>query len=226
MSEQTRYPLCWPEGWPRTAFRHASKFVSLKAEGGRRKKSLAEACEFLQGELGRLKASKEILSTNVKLRLDGLPYSDAAQPRDPGAALYFDLSAPARSGQGPSTVRPVSLACDKWNCVEDNVYAIAKHVEALRGQERWGVGSVEQAFRGYMALPAVGESEASTWWRVLGVPINATPEQVKEAYRLLVRKHHPDTGGNAEMFQRVQRAMERFETEARRGTATEQQKAA
>ena len=159
-----------------------------------------EACFFLAEELRRLRADKTVLSTNVKLRIDGQPYSNQPQVADPGAAVYFELKG-----------KPISLACDKWNRVEDNVFAIAKHIESLRAQDRWGVGSIEQAFRGYLALPAVGESSASTWWQTLGVSVNASPDQVREAYRILVKKLHPDRGGDPEMFHRLQRAMERFE---------------
>lgn len=161
---------------------------------------MARACEFLQTELDRMGAEKLMLSTNVRTKLNGEPYSQQSQPTDTGAACYFELNK-----------KPVSLACDKWDRVEDNVWAIAKHIEALRGQERWGVGTMEQAFRGYMALPGIGESSASEWWKTLGVTINASPEQVKEAYRILVKKHHPDKGGDPEFFNRVQRAMENWE---------------
>lgn len=201
MSEQTAFPLSWPERWPRVPanMRKDSPFkraVSFAA----RYHSMDEVRRELAGELDRLGATKEILSTNVKLRLDGLPYSNQAQPADPGAAVYFELKG-----------KPVSLACDKWKRVEDNIWAIVKHIESIRGQERWGVGSVEQAFRGYMALPGIGESGASDWWKTLGVTINATPEQVKEAYRVLVKKHHPDAGGDRDLFQRLQQAYEKFE---------------
>lgn len=164
-----------------------------------------EARRGLAGELARLGARKEVLSTNVKLRLDGLPYSNQAQPDDVGAAVYFELKG-----------KPVSLACDKWNRVECNIWAIVKHIEAIRGQERWGVGSVEQAFRGYMALPAPGQSSGIQWWSVLGVPINASADQVKDAYRVLVAKHHPDKGGDVEMFHRVQEAWRQFESMQRK----------
>jgi DnaJ domain len=164
---------------------------------------MADCCEFLQGELNRLGATRVVLSTNTPRKINGEPYANQKQPADTGAAVYFEFKR-----------KPVSLACDKWDRVEDNVQAIAKHIEALRGQERWGVGTMEQAFRGYQALPAVGESEASIWWQVLGVPVNATEEQVRQAYRILVKKFHPDTGGtDPERFHRVQRAMERFEAE-------------
>lgn len=197
MGDKTAYPLCWPDGWPRSTDKHESAFGRGTAQG---RHSMAKAVEFLQHELRLLVTDKEILSTNIKPNLSGVPVSGAAQPKDVGAAVYFELNG-----------TPVSLACDKWNRVECNVWAIAKHIESLRGQERWGVGSIQRAFRGYMALPGVGESEASTWWRTLGVPINSTPEVVRQAYRILVKKHHPDKGGDRELFDRITRAMERFE---------------
>lgn len=203
MSNQKQsYPLTWPDGWKRTPAhqRKASRFLK-PVQFGSRHWSMSDAVAFLSGELDKLGASKQVLSTNVRIRLDGKPYSQQAQPTDTGAATYFELKG-----------KPVSLACDKWNRVEDNVLSIAKHIQAMRGQDRWGVGNIKQAFRGYMALPAIGESEASTWWQVLGVSVNASVDQVKEAYRILVKKHHPDRpGGDPEMFQRLQRAMERFE---------------
>lgn len=147
----------------------------------------------LSNELDRLGARNPILSTNIRVRLDGLPYSNQSQPDDRGAAIYFDLKG-----------KPVSLACDRWDRVEDNIWAIVKHIESLRGQDRWGVGNIEQAFRGYLALPE--RTSGSAWWEVLGVAVNASAEQVKDAYRLLAKKHHPDSGGDTEMFHRVQEA--------------------
>jgi hypothetical protein len=151
---------------------------------------MAQATEFLSRELHRLSAGHIILSTNVELRIDGLPYSGRSAPADAGAAVYFDL-------KGKASV----LACDKWNLVQDNIWAIARHIEALRGQARWGVGSVEQAFRGYAAIPE--KTGGSNWWEVLGVAINASESQVMEAFRLLAKKHHPDFGGDPEMFIRL-----------------------
>lgn len=211
MITPTAYPLCWPEGWPRiingqrkpAPFFESKRIPSSSGTGTwlrRANRTMESARTELAHELRLLAATREVLSTNVQLRLDGRPYSNQPQPADPGAAVYFTLKG-----------RPVSLACDKWRRVEDNICAIAKHIEALRGQERWGVGSVEQAFRGYMALPAPGQGSGLHWWTVLGVPVNAGPDQVKEAYRLLVKQHHPDLGGDAELFQRVQQAFEQFE---------------
>lgn len=37
-------------------------------------------------------------------------------------------------------------------------------------------------------------------YKILGVPNDSTLEQVKDAYRILAHKHHPDKGGNADTF--------------------------
>ena len=42
--------------------------------------------------------------------------------------------------------------------------------------------------------------------KVLGVAANATPEEIKAAYRKLASKHHPDKGGDTAKFQEIQRA--------------------
>ena len=47
-----------------------------------------------------------------------------------------------------------------------------------------------------------------THYEVLGVPITASPEDVKRAYRKAARTHHPDHGGDAAEFHRVALAFE------------------
>ena len=45
-------------------------------------------------------------------------------------------------------------------------------------------------------------------YEVLGVPITASPEDVKRAYRRAARTHHPDHGGDVSEFHRVALAFE------------------
>lgn len=118
-----------------------------------------------------------VISTNVEVRLDGLPYSNRRRPEDPGAAVYFRWRK-----------QDHVLACDLWPSPELNLWAIGLHIAALRGQERWGVGSLEQAFTGYKALPEPNPP----WWQVLDLPRTATLLQIKSKYRALSMQHHPD----------------------------------
>ena len=47
---------------------------------------------------------------------------------------------------------------------------------------------------------------APTYYDVLGVGVTATPEEVRAAYRLAARDHHPDAGGDAGRMQEVNAA--------------------
>ena len=45
-------------------------------------------------------------------------------------------------------------------------------------------------------------------YEVLGVKINATKSEIKSSYRTLVKKHHPDAGGEKDRFLAIQNAWE------------------
>ena len=44
------------------------------------------------------------------------------------------------------------------------------------------------------------------YYQTLGVPRNAGPEEIKQAYRRLAGQHHPDRGGDTAKFQEIQAA--------------------
>lgn len=185
MTTDQRFPLQWPVAWKRTLNPRPSAFD--------RKRCLETARTALEGELRNASARAIVLSTNVALRLDGKPYANQRQPDDVGVAAYF------HRGQ-----RPFVLACDRWNRVECNVWALAIHVGALRGQERWGVGTVEQAFVGYALPPAQHER---SWRDVLGVRADASVDDIVAAHKACARQSHPDVdGGTNEAMALVNRA--------------------
>jgi hypothetical protein len=193
MSEVTRFPLSWPLGWKRTPAREreAASFTETTtvtrrewnvaeqrsvdvASKGTKRVGLPTARERLTDQLGRLGAANGLVSTNLQLTSYGLPRAGMVEPADPGVAVYFEL-------HGKDRV----LACDRWSTVAGNIAAIAAHIDAIRRVDRYGVGTLDQAFAGYDALPAPGSDNRPPWRAVLGFPPDTpvTPEQVSLYYR-------------------------------------------
>jgi hypothetical protein len=186
------YPLYWPEDRKRTKYREDSRF----------KTGFGAARNFLVAEIQRMGGSSVIISSNVPLRNDGLPRANQPEPSDPGVAVYFKYQK-----------KDMVFACDKYRYTRDNVYAIAKTIEAMRGIERWGSSDMmERAFRGFTALP---QHASQTWRYHLGFgeeqPVTVT--EIDSAFRELVKKHHPDVGGNADVFQQIVSAREQARKE-------------
>ena len=133
-----------------------------------------------------------VISTNIELRLDGLAYARRKDPDDPGIAVYFEYKG-----------KQMVFACDRWDRVRDNVRAIQKTIEAVRGIERWGASDMmERAFTAFEALPP------PSWRQALGVEPGATRDDVKSHYRKLVKTHHPDRGGDLDQWHRISQAYE------------------
>ena len=184
MSEQPTeaYPLQWPAGRPRKQWPERSNFEV----------TLGRAIRDVQDEVRRLGGSQLVISSNLPLRRDGIPYANASQPKDRGVAVYFRYKK-----------RPMCFACDRWDKIEDNMRAISHTIAALRGIERWGTGQmVEQAFTGFVALPAPEQP-----WQALGLDTSTpTREQIEDAYRRLAMQHHPDRGGDPQQMARINSA--------------------
>lgn len=177
-------------------------YYENSSNGYRRRESLTvgDGLKRLEGELRRLGASAVVISSNLKLRQDGLPMAgQAAMLGDPGIAVYFKLKA-----------KPRVLACDKWFSAAENMAAIAGHIEAIRAVDRYGVGTLDQAFAGYQALP----SQAASWFVVLEFAEPPTNWDVIEArFKSLARVHHPDKGGSSETMGKINAAYDTARSE-------------
>lgn len=165
--------LEWPLGWKRTASPRAAPFDL----------SLDRSIASLRDEI-RLLGGKEARLTHNSFR-------SGAEPRDAGVAVYFDL-------KGARKV----FASDRWSRVRDNVRAIAKTIEALRGMERWGASDMlERAFTGFDALPP-----PASCWSILGLAPGASADKVSAAYRDKAKRAHPDHGGTEAAMAELNRA--------------------
>jgi hypothetical protein len=97
--------------------------------------------------------------------------------------------------------KPVSIACDRWTRVEDNIHSLELTVNALRGIERWGSSEMlERAYQGFAALPEkAGDTDGDqAWWIVLGVDPEWPLKQMESVYKQASLIHHPDRGGTHE----------------------------
>jgi hypothetical protein len=187
MKVDERNPLAWPDGFPRTKHAQESKFG---------KHTVHQAIEEVIRQLELLRAESCTLTANAFIR---------SSPADKGAAVYFKLQVGWDGKSCKPILRSYVIPCDKWNKLEHNFWAIAKHIEAMRGQQRWGCGNLERDFAGYAALPEK-TSAFGPWHEVLGVPENASPDTVKEAYRAKAKLWHPDAGGSEEKMAALNKA--------------------
>lgn len=197
------YPLQWPEGWKRTGadYRKQARFskAGQRSPSGwrpQRDLTMADALGRLLGELEKMGVDRQdvVISTNVPVRLDGLPRSGAAEPMDPGAAVYWIEGKHRRV-----------MAIDIYDRVADNIAALAATLDAMRSIERHGGAAIlERAFTGFTALPAPGA--ARKWFEILSVAPQASRDEINAAYRKLASANHPDKGGSAAEMAAVNQA--------------------
>lgn len=187
----------WPG--PMTADRKPSRFRA----------GYGDTMSLLEAELRHLNAKAPVLLMALRpedIRLDGRPRA-SSRPAHPGVILC----AGTRYG-------PARWPCDRYTDWSDNLRAIALSLEALRSVDRYGVTRHGEQYRGWTALPAPGDSgefatraAAMEFLRtIIGgrVDVLRIDDSLREAEKLT----HPDRGGSAEAFKRVQAARRRLTT--------------
>jgi hypothetical protein len=193
---RSAYPLQWPARLARTkpADRKRSAFGGRTGRDGL--SPHATATEVID-ELARLGSGAWVITSNLPSRGPaGVPYADAPKGEDPGIAVWFEYAGLERV-----------LACDRWYRPEENLRAIAKSIEAMRGLERWGVADVmANVFTGFAAALPAGQPEKRSWREVFGVAAlvdtllgSSTDDLlavVKARHRKLIASAHPDAGGD------------------------------
>jgi len=181
------YPLQWPTGWKRSQRQEWSKFGNHPFNF---------SLNTVLTELKRLKATRVVVSTNQPLRQDGLPMANRRQPADTGVAVYFMLNG-----------KEQCIPCDKWTKIEDNLWAIGKTIETLRGIERWGAKDmVDAAFRGFQALPDYsGYAPPPRYFDDC-----TCLDEARTKYKTLAKELHPDMGGDAALFAEMSRQYELY----------------
>lgn len=171
--------------------------------------------ELLAREIEALDGSGAIIAAGwreVDIRQDGIPRSNAPLPAHPGVELSFD----SRFGR---LVYATDRYEARWSSDmpgwQANLRAIALSLVALRAVDRYGVSNRGQQYAGWKALPGIvlGAGDPQTADEAFEVlreaaglsPADADLHDVRQLYRLAVKRTHPDIeGGDAERFRRVE----------------------
>lgn len=180
------FPLQWPAGFERSKLKKDSAF----------KCTTAQARDGVLSEIGRLKGASIVISSNVPVKKDGTLYASMKPvDNDEGVAVYFTWKN-----------QQYVLACDNYYKIHENLRAIEKSIEAIRGLERWGVSDIlSRAFTGFKAL---SQNNGKKWFEILEVDKNASYNEITTTYKKLAIKYHPDNQntGDVDMFIKIKNA--------------------
>lgn len=184
-------------------------------------KTWTEVLELLRRELRAIgfRIGSVVLQTAHSprdVRKDGKLRSDVRRPEHPGVVLKFHTYNTAAKRYDL-----MSFECDQFTEWKANVRAIADAMEALRKINRYGVtggGKADAHYEGYKALPS-GQIKSSSphlehakfiakYSDYSETQIIDEKDLAVRAYRQALHKLHPDKGGNAEDFHKLQKAKE------------------
>lgn len=187
----TAYPLCWPVEIARAKYQIDSPF------GRERLHHTSTDTADLEREIRLMGGQKLVCSSNLRVKPNGMPYANQAQLiEDPGMAVYWE-----RKDEN------YVLTCDKYHKAGCNLRAIVKHIDALRGTERWGCGTLAQAFTGYLRIEE--QSGGVPWWETLGFDEPTFDvDAVVTAYKARAMICHPERPtGDRDEWDRLQDAV-------------------
>ncbi|QDU34295.1 hypothetical protein KS4_23620 [Poriferisphaera corsica] len=139
--------------------------------------------------------------TENQIRNDGLLRSTA---RINGERVRLSFVHPAAG--------PLQYPCDTYNDWRDNLRGIVKTLSAQRAMERYGAVRQHQQYRGWAALPSPIELPMTLEQAANLVSssdrnsVINDADEYRKAYREVAKKVHPDVGGCADEFARLQNA--------------------
>lgn len=208
------------------------RFMADPAPGATRKRSQfrssnAKVLGALRSEIFKLGATSIVVEAGYdedQIRNDGWPYS-SAKNQHPAVRISFK----GRHG-------PMAFTCGTYATLDENLYAIALTLEALRAMERYGAVKGAQQYAGWKQLPPppgtpgggpTGPHSANDW----AGPVHASnflrqcagrADELHKleggtldiVYREAAKKHHPDGGGRSGLMPKINSARDYLEKHA------------
>ena len=184
----------WPRQFPRTD-------PEDRRPNNRFDTSLRKSIDDLADELERVGADDWRLETAAEhqKRNPRYPYVDA-NPDDPGAVVRWTMDGDQ-----------YAAACDAYTRLRDNIRSLYKYIREKRKMESRPVVTGESEFANARLPPADDEIAVEPEEPphvVLGVSPEASPDEIRQAYRREAKRVHPDNGGSEKEFLRIKRAYE------------------
>lgn len=170
--------------------------------------SWSKQLDLLQREYEHLRGQHLVLEIDVEerdIRNDGTLRANA-RPSTPAVRVAFE-----------SKHGPITMATDRFWGWNDNVYAIAKSLEALRMVDRYGVTKRGEQYTGWKAIgsgvTALGARPAMSFAEAVDVvagfaevpPLTAAAD-IAAALRIARAKTHPDRLGDRSAWDHVEQA--------------------
>lgn len=210
------YPLQWPLNWTRTppTRRKDAKFATIHYGESKKQITIAAACVRVNEELRRMGALERdvVITSDLRYKVDGSPYSNQAGPIDPGVAVYWKIDGDQQF-----------MAIDIYNRIADNIAAVAATLDAMRAIERHGGATImKRAWQGFKALTSstlpvyTTHQVAEKLATISGFPAQVQailndPDQARELLRIAKSRTHPDAnkGNEADwlLVQEVERIL-------------------
>lgn len=203
MSEiRYEFPLRMPPNWrmtPSNQRQHSTSFPPTL--------SIDDALRMLEDELNSLGIRDVGVFTNTQ----GLnnPRLRKSEGQNSGVTLQF-----GRSGQ------VAWMACDKWQYLEHNIYALHLAVRAIRNLEQWGIIPAPQLLQSLFpetrphaqaASPTTStETSVPAWMHALGLGTSAQLEDAIAVYRRRAKAVSHDEHALLELNQAMEQARIHF----------------
>ena len=93
----------------------------------------------------------------------------------------------------------VTLVMDKQHRAVDNLRVLYLAIEAMRLNEKRGIGEIVAAAYAQLAAPRDPDNP----YTILGIPDGATLAAAEAAYRRKAKQIHPDSGGSANLMKQL-----------------------
>lgn len=188
--------------------------VTKTPKGNPFRASWADTLKLLEVELGHLEVigavAIQVVGDPADVRRDGMLRAHAKLGYR-GVAISFT------GKHGPLTY-PCDRYAEQWYGPPDwqvNARAIALGLQALRAVDRYGVAGHGEQYAGWRAIGAGTTAPFTTGLEAIRWLISIVGPDHPSDWRALLRaasaKHHPDRGGDPEMWDRVDAARQLLE---------------